>query len=151
MWTERNTEVAPIPRGGPTNAAIAAKVVDQHRGRKIRRRLLLWMMRKLIGQPKVCNNCLVERGTYQHVQECTGAYVDSAIGTGQWLEAANLIAEIEEKCLGRRTEGLRRELGEETWITELRAADRERTRPGFTGRTGQWSRWRYCAQRGEGG
>jgi hypothetical protein len=38
MWTERNTEVAPIPRGGPTNAAIAAiaaKVVDQHRGRKI--------------------------------------------------------------------------------------------------------------------
>jgi hypothetical protein len=64
---------------------------------------------------------------------------------------ANLIAEIEEKCLGRRTEGLRRELGEETWITELWAADRERTRPGFTGRTGQWSLWRYCAQRGEGG
>lgn len=65
----------------------------------------------------------------------------TAIGTGQWLTAASLVTGIEEKCLGYRTEGLWRELGEETW-----AADRERTRPEFNSHSGQWVHWRYYAR-----
>lgn len=88
--------------------SVTSSIMDQHRSRAIRKRLLLWILRKLIGQPKACTNCLNAPGTY----------VDSAIGTGQWLEAANLIADIEEKCLGRNVKKLRRELGEETWIVD---------------------------------
>jgi hypothetical protein len=58
-----------------------------------------------------------------------------------WLEAANLIAKIEEKCLGRNVKKLRRELGEETWITELREADRKAHLTQSTSQTVQWAHW----------
>jgi hypothetical protein len=68
-------------------------------------------------------------------------YVDSDTGTGQWLEAVDRTADIEERCYGRRTGGLRRELvNDKTWVTELRAADQERTRLESTSHT------RKCAR-----
>lgn len=125
-----------------------AKAVDQHRSRTIRRRLTLWVLRRLIGKPELCNNCLGEKGTYDHVQRCIGAYVDCTIGMGQWLEAAKLIAEIEQKCLGRLTATLRRELGVEEQAAEQREAERMARRTQFTSRRGQWASWRYWATSG---
>jgi hypothetical protein len=78
------------------------------------------MLRRLIGQPSTCTECIAARGSCSHVQDYTEMYLDSATGTGQWLEAANRIGDSEQKYFCRRAEGLR-ELVKEAWETELRA------------------------------
>lgn len=125
-----------------------AKTIDSHQSRMIRRRLTLWVLRRHIGRPKACMNCLRAQSTYEHVQECTGARVDQSIGTGQWLVAARQIAEIEERCLGRRTGRLWRELSGEEELMSRRKEEREQERTKFTDRRGQWACWRYYARGG---
>ena len=142
LWKEKGGELGLISK----RPLDTAKMIDTHQSRLIRRRLTLWVLRRHIGRPITCMNCLGSRSTYDHVQECIGARVDQSIDTGQWLLAARQISDIEEHCLGRRTRKLRRELEEEDEKMTRREEDREQSRKGFTAQRGQWASWRYYAR-----
>lgn len=87
-----------------------ARWVDGLLGRQGRRVVYLWILRRLIGKPRPCLNCLCALGTNQHVQQCTGLNVDLMIKRRQYVLAAELIADICRQCLGRPMGKLRTEL-----------------------------------------
>lgn len=142
MWREKSREFGLI-----SNQPLAtARAIDSFRSRLIRRRITLWVLRRHIGKPLTCRNCLEARGTYEHVQECIGARIDQSISTGQWIVATQQIADVEERCLGRRIGRLRTELEEETEEEEKKKEALEQERTTFKYRGGQWAYWRYHAQ-----
>ena len=68
--------------------------------RRTRRCLLLWILRRLIGRPRTCCQCLLAPASIRHAQACSGMDVDGAIWAGQFVLAAERLVELMKKCLG---------------------------------------------------
>lgn len=90
-----------------------AAQIDRIGSARARRTLMLWILRRLLGEPRPCHKCPAQRADYDHVQECTGMDVDANIKAGNWSGAATQLMVILETCLGRPTGRLRSEL--EQW------------------------------------
>mgnify|MGYP002777274952 CR=1 FL=1 len=81
MWTAREIDKIPSCQG--------------------RRILTLWIIKRLVGEPKPCTRCPHGRASARHLQECCNLNIDHLIRSGEFVEAVVAIAHASRLCLGR--------------------------------------------------
>ena len=67
--------------------------IDKNVNMSKRRAMILWILRKLLSLPKECPKCRTSL-TYDHVQRCFNAPIDSNIKEGAWKQASLLIQHV---------------------------------------------------------
>lgn len=78
-----------------------AKLIDKVPSVQGRRLLTLWILKRLVGQPRPCRKCGHERASMRHIQECCNEPVDALVQNGLYADALVAMVRMSKECLGR--------------------------------------------------